>query len=576
MAANKILDPTTCTSASEAFKYPLPQVRQFHRSLTAELDEKNARLRTLVGGSYRQLLGTAEMILQMREDINVVEDNLGNVGNGCGREVIGGMASGLGKLQGKSKEGKRAAEIGWLARMKVLSMCEIVLGRLLRRGIQKAAEGGKNGKEKNQVVAVKVWVLSRLLIKSLSDSCTGRSKEDKDLVEELRKKMGTLKKRLLRAIERTLGRTDADDNREGLVLALCAYSLATSSGAKDVLRHFLSIRGEAMMLAFEDDSDSRPATIGVLRALELYTRTLLDVQAFVPRRLSEALLELKNKPLLTDEPIRQLEGLRLDVCDKLFGDEILFFTPYIRHDDLEGSQAVEILKGWANKGSEALLQGLTNTLQAVTDFKTVVELRTKIFEVWIKDGGKAKGFDPSVILDGLRKVVNNRMVQLLKSRISKLHLVGTEIEATLGAWRPGFTDMNKSLWDEEMLEIGISNGASLFKQDILARTYGRNDAISRVTKGYQTWRHLVDESITVLDQLKNQRWDDDLEDIEDDLSLESRNTLLSSEDPNMLQDHLDSSLKSAYSDLDEHINTLQNQPSIQHLHWLRCHWSSLH
>jgi hypothetical protein len=558
MAANKTLDPTTCTSASEAFKYPLPQVRQFHRSLTSELDEKNARLRTLVGGSYRQLLGTAEMILQMREDINVVEDKLGNVGKGCGRGVVGDMAAGLGKLQRKSKEGKSAAEMGWLARVKVLSMCEIVVGRLLRRGTHNATEGGKDGRGKSLVVAAKVWVLSRLLVKSLSDSCVGRSNADKDLIEESRKRMGILNKKLLKAIERTLGRTDADDNREGLVQALCAYSLGTSSGAKDVLRRFLRIRGEAMMLSFEDDSDSKPATIGVLRALELYTRTLLDVQAFVPRRLSETLAGLKVKPLLKDEPIRQLEGLRLDVCDKWFGDEILFFTPYIRHDDLEGSQAVETLKEWANKGSEVLLQGLTNTLQAVTDFKTVVELRTKIFEVWIKDGGKAKGFDPSIILDGLRKVVNDRMVQLLESRISKLHLVGTEIEATLGAWRPGFTDVNQSLWDEEMLEMGLNNGASLFKQSILARTHGRNDAVSRATRGYETWRHLVDEIITVLDQLKKQRWDDDLEDIEDDLSLESRNTLLCSEDPNMLQEHLDSSLERAYSDLDEHIKTLLN------------------
>src|ERR1700733_1757644 len=101
MAANKNLDPTTCNTASEAFKYPLPQVRQFHRSLTAELDEKNARLRTLVGGSYRQLLGTAEMILQMKEDIGEVEEKLGRVGKGCGRGVIGGMVGGLGKLQGQ-------------------------------------------------------------------------------------------------------------------------------------------------------------------------------------------------------------------------------------------------------------------------------------------------------------------------------------------------------------------------------------------------------------------------------------------------------------------------------------------
>ena len=554
MAANKVLDPATCTTASEAFKYPLPQVRQFHRNLTAELDEKNARLRTLVGGSYRQLLGTAETILQMRKDINDVEDRLGNVGKGCGRGVIGDMASGLGKMQGKLKEGRGAEEMGWQARLKVLGMCAVLVGKLLRR--EGAGGEGHDAKGKSLVVAAKVLVLSRLLAKSLTDSSAGRSKQDNDLVEEVKRKLGTLRRRLLRAIERTLGQTAVQDDREGLVQALCAYSLATSSGAKDVLRHFLHIRGEGMTLAFEDEPESRPETSGILRALELYTKTLLDVQALVPRRLSEALAGLKTKPLLKDVTIRALEGLRLDVCEQWFGDEILYFTPYIRHDDLEGPQAVETLKGWAKKASEVLLQGLTKSLQAVPEFKTVVELRTRILEVWIKDGGKARGFDPSIVLDGLRAVVNDRMVQLLESRVSKLHLVGTEIEATLGAWRPGFMDVNKSLWDEEMLEMGIGKGANLFRQGVLARTHGRNDAALRVSRGYQTWRHLVDEAITVLGNLKKQRWDDDLEDIEDDLDLESRNTLLSTEDPNMLQDHLDSSLKKAYTDLHDQIGTL--------------------
>jgi hypothetical protein len=505
-----------------------------------------------VGGSYRQLLGTAEMILQMKEDIDVVEDKLGNVGKGCGREVIGGMASGLAKLQGALKGEMGAEEMGWLARMKVLSMCEVVVGRLLRRGAYTGAEGGKG---KNLVIAAKVLVLSRLLAKSLSDSSARRCKADNDLVEDSKRKLGSLRRRLLRAIEGALGRTSEDHSRDDLIQALCAYSLATSSSAKDVLRHFLHVRGEAMTLAFEDQQESKFETIGVLRALELYARTLLDVQALVPRRLSEALAGLKTKPLLKDQTIRDLEGLRLDVCEKWFGDEVLYFTPYNRHDDLEGSQAVEMLKGWAKKASEVLLQGLVKALHTVTDFKAVVELRTKILQVWIKDGGKAKGFDPSIMLDGLRNVVNDRMIELLESRVSKLRLVGTEIEATLGAWRPGFTDVNLSLWDEEMLEMGISNGANPFKEAVLSRTYGRNDAVSRVVKGYRTWRHLVDDVITVLDQLKKQRWDDDLEDIEDDLSLESRNTLLSTQDPEMIQDRLDSFLKMAYSDLDRDISS---------------------
>ncbi|CAD6448443.1 e06617e5-c68b-4f76-b925-95c1916d8ae8 [Sclerotinia trifoliorum] len=511
--ASTTLSTTTCFTSSEAFKHPLPQIRQFHRDLTTELDEKNARLRTLVGGSYRQLLGTAEQILQMRKDIREVEEKLGKVGEGCGRNVLVGMVSGLGKLQGEMKNGRKGEEMRGLARVKGLGMCGIVVGKLLRR----------QGRGKSLVVAAKVLVLSRLLAKSL-EGCV--DSVDREFVEEAKKKRVVLTKRLLRAVEKTLVSTKDGEDREDLVQALCAYSLATSSGAKDVLRHFLNVRGEAMALSFEDEEESDQETSGVMRALEIYTRTLLDVQELVPKRLSEALAALKTKPLLKDESIRDLEGLRLDVCERWFGDEILYFTPYVRHDDLEGSLAVDTLRGWAKKASEVLLEGFTKTLQGGLDFKVVVELRTKILEVWIRDGGKARGFDPSILRDGLRGVVNKRLVELLETRVGKLHLVGTEIESTLATWDKGITDHHASLWDEDMMATELSNGGNIFKQDIIARTFGRNDTVSRVVNSFQTWRHLIEEIGTVIDELKKQRWDDDLEDIEDDESLDSRQNLL--------------------------------------------------
>ncbi|RAL60882.1 hypothetical protein DID88_010207 [Monilinia fructigena] len=507
MAATIPLSTTTCFTSEEAFKHPLPQIRQFHRDLTTELDEKNARLRTLVGGSYRQLLGTAEQILQMRKDISGVEEKLAKVGEGCGRSVLVGMVGGLGKLQGEAKSGKKGEEMRVVARMKVLGMCSVVVGKLLRRPGKVMGEGGRG---KSLVVAAKVLVLSRLLAKSLEN--TG----DKEFVEEAKKKRAVLTKRLLRAVEKTLVSTNDTEDREGLVQALCAYSLATSCGAKDVLRHFLNVRGEAMALTFDDEEESPQQTSGVLQALKIYTRTLLDVQALVPRMLSEALAALKTKPLLKDDSIRQLEGLRLDICERWFGDEILYFTPYVRHDDLDGPLAIETLRGWAKKASEALLEGFTKTLEVGLEFKVVVELRTKIFR-------------------------------------------RTEIESTLGAWKGGNTDLHAGLWDEDMMTADLSNGGKIFKQDILARTFGRNDAVSRVVNGCQTWRHLIDEISTVIDQLKKQRWDDDLEDIEDDESLESRQNLLSKEDPQMLQDRLDSSLEKAFQELHTKIMTLVEQ-----------------
>ncbi|EHL01644.1 hypothetical protein GLAREA_07126 [Glarea lozoyensis ATCC 20868] len=548
--ASSTLSPTTTTTASAAFLAPLPQVRQFHRQLTTSLDEKNARLRTLVGGSYRQLLGTAEMILEMRENIDVVEEKLGKVGKGCGRTVIGDMARGLATLEGE----RERAGLEWASRVKTLGATALVIGRLLKKG------GGEDRvvRAKNLLTAAKVLVLSRLLLKSVGDLAATRSKGDREVVEEMRRKLAGSKRRLGRAINKTLEKTDGDQNREDLVLALSAYSLATSSGAKDVLQHFLRrIRGTALALAFDDEDEHVERHVpGVIKALELYTRTLLDVQALVPRRLSEALAGLKSKPLLKDPALRDVEGLRLDVCEKWFGEEILFFTPYIRHDDLEVSLAVETLHKWAKGASEVLLSGFTESLSKSNEFKHVVDLRTRILQIWIKDGGRARGFDPSILLDGLREAINDRLISLIETRLKKLHLVATEVSGTLSSWSTQRPETHTSLWDSSMLDFEITSGATLFKESIIARTHGRSDAVSRVFKGYQTWRHLTDEISTIMAQLKKQRWDDNLEDIEDDDVLESRNTLLSTEDPNMLQEHLNECLTKAYKDLDARLKEL--------------------
>lgn len=178
MTSNTPLSPTTTLTPSQAFTHPLPQVRAFHRTLTVSLDEKSSRLRTLVGGSYRQLLGTAETILQMRDDIEIVEEKLGRVGKGCGRSVVGGMVGGLGKLEIGMEEG----QLGWRARGKVLGMCGVIAGRLLKRS------SSENNKSKNLVLAAKVLVLGRLLSKSVGDSAKGRSRGEQEAVEEMRRK----------------------------------------------------------------------------------------------------------------------------------------------------------------------------------------------------------------------------------------------------------------------------------------------------------------------------------------------------------------------------------------------------
>ncbi|TKA38845.1 hypothetical protein B0A54_09894 [Friedmanniomyces endolithicus] len=93
-------DPLTLTSSQEAFTHhPLPAIRQLSHQLHHHLDTNRAQLRSLVGASYRDLLGTAERIVEMDVQIRAVEGELGGGGEtegDGGDEGVGGVFEGGG------------------------------------------------------------------------------------------------------------------------------------------------------------------------------------------------------------------------------------------------------------------------------------------------------------------------------------------------------------------------------------------------------------------------------------------------------------------------------------------------
>ncbi|GJC80741.1 hypothetical protein ColLi_03579 [Colletotrichum liriopes] len=555
-------DLSTLTSSAQIFSsnYTLPQIRAIHRSLHVEIDEKATRLRTQVGNSYRDLLGTADTIVHMRKDNDAVQSVLGRMGGRCGRGVVNSKVSGLSGFESSVRE-HTDGDVGVVARARLLEACGLVVGRVLKgsgAGSQDLSRGDR------VVLASKVLVLSRLLVKSLGEE----ERLDGDVryaVEAAKKSLGGLKKRLLRYIGSLLERTGDAVKQEDVLKALCAYSLATSSGARDVVTHFLRVRGSAMALAFDvDDKERQRSTEDVLKSLTLYTKTLLDVQALVPFKLSDALSNLKKSPLLADTSLKKLEGLRLDVYERWCGEEIQFFTPFIRHDDLDGPQAREMLFTWAKVGSEVLIDGLKKMTERMMEFKAITELRTRVLQLWIRDGGKARGFDPSEMLDELRGAINGHMLNVVETKVNKLHLIGSEVSATLESWQDGVTDQPVKLWNVHSFDIDLINGAEHFLQELVGRLHGRNDSVSKAVNGFQSWRHIIDEVGDVVEQLKKQRWDNDVDEIEDEETIEERQQLLSKDDPRTLHEKLDSTLVKAFKDLDEKLTSLWKSKSDAH------------
>ncbi|KAG6126102.1 hypothetical protein E4U38_007215 [Claviceps purpurea] len=555
-------DPTTLGSSADIFSgsYTLPQIRSLHKSLHVQIEEKSTRLRTQVGGSYRQLLGTADTIVHMRGENEQVQDLLGRMGGRCGRSIISSKATGLAKFVAAREQ--TSGTTRETARLKLLECCRLTAGRILQGG------GGvadlQMDKGERLVMATKIFVISRLLVKSLKE---GRpSERAQQAVDAMGKSLDSLRRRLQRTMERLLEDVDADADIDDVVKALCAYSLANSSGAKHAISHFIRVRQRAMETTLDMDHEERTtatATTGqdVVRSLRLYTKTILDVQALVPRKLSQALSSLKSQPLLADTYLRTIEGLRLDICRRWCSEEMQDFTPFIPHDDLDSNQAREMLASFAEKGAKVVVSGLERTLHHMLDFNSIIDLRTQMLQLWIRDGGRARGFDPQDMQDALRETFNARLVAVVEAKAAKLRLVGSEISATLQGWQDGVSDYNKGLWDDDGYDAALSNGAVPFLEEVVSRLHGRNDAVSKASHSYASWFHIIGDVKAVVEQLRKQRWDNDYDEIEDEETMETRQEALSREDPRKLQDTLDETLDASFAALEKHIQQLWDQHS---------------
>ncbi|CCU76725.1 sphingolipid C9-methyltransferase [Blumeria hordei DH14] len=548
MVANKNSDMASCTSVAEAFAHPLPQIRQIHRNLADELDEKKYRLRNAVGGNYRQLLGTAETILEMSDMMQTIEEKLGRIGQACAQRTVENKSSSLVRLHENHKKIKIENNLHWWAQTKSLEMCAVIMGRLLRK-----KDVSDESRAKSLVTAAKVFVISRLLTGSLGETLINRDQSDQYLVEKIGKKLEILRLRLLNAIDQIL-RCTTLESREILVQALVALSLITDLGAEDVLKHFLCSRMEAMATLSTDSTVKRNEKL--VKALILYAMTLYDMKTILPRRLTENLAVLKVNSLLMDKTIRDLEELRLDEYDKWFRKDIIQFTPRMRHDDVDGAQAAGLLEKWDQKAVDVLIQGIVKALESENDLKTVVEMRTKMLEVWLKEGNKVRGLDLLVRMDRFRSSLNSRIYKILELRIGMLKSIGMELETTISSWKTGVHDKPDSLWDSSALNIDVSNGAEAFKQMVLSRMHGRNDSLSKTFKKYQSWLRLYDETVTIISQIKRQRWEDCLEDISNDVGPQMLNDTLSVEDAQLLENHLRILLRKAFEELHKQIEAL--------------------
>ncbi|UJO13902.1 uncharacterized protein CLAFUR5_03317 [Fulvia fulva] len=511
-------DAATLQNWEDAFQYPLPTVRKLESQLRTTLTSNRDKLRSLVGTSYRDLLGTAERIIEMDSQLQSAEYLLSDIGKKCNSRSIERIGENHERMKVLRNSGEEE-RYRRLAQTRVLQGCVNVAGRIVKR------RGG------DALLAAKVLVLGRLACKSLEPS---------DVVDGLKKRLGGMRKRLMGYIGRILVRTDVE--RMEMVRTLCAYSLISSSSPRDVLRYFLQVRFEQLELKVESAAEA-----GISEMLELYGQTLVDAREVFPRRFADASSQLSKVALVRDESVRSTIELNLDIYEQWISDDVRNFYPWVRHDQLTSGDVGEALASWTKQAQEILLEALQDALQAHFDADVVLDMRHKVLSTYLTLSGKLRNGDHGKMINKLRLLFLTRLEELVGDAASLPERIFDIPQEKAG-------DESPILYALADNGLDLEGGALSFRQTVVRRQYGRDASILRVTTALDDWTQRLNKSAEMISSLRTTKWKNDLDlDLDDLPDGASLHDVLGKQDPQHLETKLRESATSAFEASYRHV-----------------------
>lgn len=414
------------------------------------------------------------------------------------------------------------------SQLAILQSCPGVITRLLRKGGP-------------VLLAAKVLVLSRLLHKKLSDHQHAHG-----YLDTLRGRLGNLRRKLLAKINQRLRNSQLA--RDGLLDAMCAYSLATSSSAADVIRHFHYMRLEVITVQTEGSGRSQS---DILEALRCWVTTLHETQALFPRQLANALGRLKSTSIFNDPTLRSIDEYDFEIHEKWIGDDVKYFTPYIVHDNLQSTSMTSQLAAWASKAFQGFIQSVHILLESSTDPESIASLRKECLGLLISERSRVLGVSKTETLNSLREPFLARFLRLVELRCGFLSNVSSTIESVLNDRESASSEPSQSLWKGSKAYANVQDGAKAYVEALNDSVYGANKAVRAVMVSYRKWHASIDELDAIINRLRDAKWMDDVYDIDDeDDTAGSIQAMLGENDPKAMSAGLSQSLTGCFAELE--------------------------
>ncbi|GKZ23826.1 hypothetical protein AbraIFM66951_004852 [Aspergillus brasiliensis] len=524
-------DPQSLKSWQDAFHYPIPTVRRVEQELRRDIASNKEKLRALVGTRYRELIGTAETIVSMNREMGDVDSTLADIGRRCNPRLMEKMYTHYNQIKEDTHD-EDAAKRALGGQLALLHRCASSISKLLRR-------------RGSVLLVAKLIVISRHLHKTLSQQTTVPP-----FVEDLRKQLASLQRSLLKRLVKRLA--SAKYVADEIIEALAAYCLTTTSSSDDAIRYFHQIRldGIGSQLELVD-----PSGENVLNSLRLYIQTLQTSKVLLSRRLSDVLSKLKARPLLADPEVRGLDDLDLGVLGRWVAADVNNFTPWIKLSELSKSEVDKTIKQWSKPAFDKFSNGCRGTLTNWLDFSKLLSLRKQTLELWLSSRSSTPTHSSLQVLEGIRSVFNDRLRGILSEQAKTLDLFGRGVASAVSTWGDRAHTASQSLWAEDLISLDYSNGSAAFRQAVTDRLLGRDDDVFAVLERYQGWLSAIEESRESIDELRQVRWSDVLDEGEDeDLDVDVP-AMLNDDDPRLLREALEAAIGQAFETLQSSLST---------------------
>jgi hypothetical protein len=360
-------------------------------------------------------------------------------------------------------------------------------------------------------------------------------------LDDLRNQLATLRRTLLKRIDKRLASTSATEHN--IIEGLAAYCLATSSSADDAIHYFHQVRLDVIASQLALSRENIPKT------LQLFVRTIQASKVLRHRQFSDVLSKLKARPILADPEIRSLDGLEVEVLGRWVAPDVKNFTPWIKLSELNKADGIDSIKDWSLQAFEKFAEGCQKGLTHSNDFPELLTLRQETIELWLSSWGSTIIHGSLDVLERLRKLFNDQLSRILKVQALSLEEVGGRACSIVLDWEKKEHESVGSLWDGDLILADYSNGARTFKQTVADRMLGRDEDVSTVLVTYKAWLTSIREVNESIDSLRRMRWTDILVggEVEDeDIDITPR---LNDDDPRLLSDALYSAVRESFSNL---------------------------